>query len=58
MRQVVADKRLKIMESHFKLSGPKSGRRRLQEMVVYVTKGSNCKALSGKILVFSIGGRL
>ena len=35
MCQVVADKRLKTMEHHFKLSGPKSGRGRLQEVVVY-----------------------
>ena len=34
MRQVVAYKRLKTMEIN-KLSGPKSGRGRLQEMVVY-----------------------
>ena len=35
MRQVVAYKGLKTMENHFKLSGPKSGRRRLWEVVVY-----------------------
>ena len=29
MRQMVAYKGLKTMENHFKLSGPKSGRRRL-----------------------------
>ena len=35
MCQVVAYKRLNTMENHFQLSGPKSGRRRLQEVVVY-----------------------
>ena len=35
MRQAVSDKRLKIMKSRFKLLGPKSGRGRLQEMIVY-----------------------
>ena len=34
MRQVVAYKRLKTMENHYP-SGPKSGRGRLQEVVVY-----------------------
>ena len=43
--QVVAYKRIKAIEIH-QPSGPKSGR------------GSNCKALTGKILVFCIGGRL
>ena len=40
------------------MSDPKSGRGRLQEVVVYNTRGPNCKALTLKILVFWIGGRL
>ena len=56
MRQVVADKRLRTMEHHFKLSGPKRGRGRLQRWSF--TRGSNCKSLAGKVLVFWIGGRL
>ena len=50
MRQVVAYKRLKII----KLSG---GRGRLHEVQSFY-RGSNCKALAGKILVFWIDGRL
>ena len=40
------------------MSDPKRGRGRLQEVVVYNTTESNCEALTGKILVFWIGGRL
>ena len=54
MRQVVAYKRLITIENHLP-SGPKSGRGRLQEVF---TRGFNCKALTGKILVIWIGGRL
>ena len=45
------------MENHFKLSGPKSGLgpsyRRWS-----LTRASNGEALTGKVLVFWIGGRL
>ena len=51
MCQVVADKRLKTMEHHFKLSGPKR-----VVAVAYrrwsFTGGANCKALTRKVLVF------
>ena len=43
------------MKNH-KPSGPNSGRGRLQEWLF--TRRSNCEALTGKILVFWIGGRL
>ena len=58
MCQVVADKRLKTMEHHFKLSGPKSGRGRLQEVVPTV------RLQQGKFWCFGLrqslmgGGRL
>jgi len=45
------------MENHFKLSGPKSGRGPSYRKWTF-TKGSNCEALTGKVLVFWIGGRL
>ena len=58
MRQVVAYERLKTMEL-------KIINRQAQEVVAAVAymrrsfaRGSNCKALTGKILVFWIGGRL
>ena len=38
-------------------SGPNGGRSRLQEVVVQ-TRGTNCKAFTGEVLVFCIGGRL
>ena len=37
---------------------PKSGYGRLQGFFFIFTRGSNCKALTGKILVFWMGGRL
>ena len=56
MRQVVAYKRLLKQKKIKKLSGTKSALGRLQEVVVY--RGSNCKALTGKVSVFWIAGRL
>ena len=44
------------MGNHQSSSGPKSGRGHLQEVVV--TGGSKGKALTRKILLFWIGGRL
>ena len=55
MRQVVAYKRLLKQKKIKKLSGTKIALGRLQEVVVYK---SNCKALTGKVSVFWIGGRL
>ena len=55
MRQVVAYKGLKTMEN-INRQAPK------MVLVAYgrwsFTRGSNCKALTGKILVLWIGGRL
>ena len=55
MRQVVAYKRLLKQKKIKKLSGTKIALGRLPEVVVYK---SNCKALTGKVSVFWIGGRL
>ena len=56
MRQVVTYRRLKAMENHYTFR-PKN-----VVAVTYrrfsFTRGSSCKALSGKVLVFWIGGRL
>ena len=49
-------KRLKTMEN-YKTVSPKSGRGRLREILAY-TRGCNYGALTGKILVFWMGGRL
>ena len=49
-------KRLKTMEN-YKTIRPKSGRGCLREMLAY-TRGCNYRALTGKILVFWMGGRL
>ena len=49
-------KRLKTMEN-YKTVSPKSGRGRLREMLAY-TRGCNYRALTRKILVFWMGGRL
>ena len=49
-------KRLKTMEN-YKTVSPKSSRGRLREMLAY-TRGCNYRALTGKILVFWMGGRL
>ena len=56
MSQVVAYKRLPKQKKIKKLSGTKSGLGRSQEVVF--CRGSNCKALTGKVSVFWIGGRL
>ena len=53
MRQVVAYRGLKKHSKIFNRQGQKVY---TEEVVVY--KGFNCKALTGKILVFWIGGRL
>ena len=62
--KAVAYKRLKTMEN-FKTVTPKSGRVRLQEVVINLMgswlsfmRSSNYRALIGKILVFWICGRL
>ena len=56
MRQVVTYRRLKAMKNHYTFR-PKN-----VVAVTYrrfsFTRGSSCKALSGKVLVFWIGGRL
>ena len=49
-------KRLKTLEN-YKTVSPKSGRGRLREMLAY-TRGCNYRALTRKILVFWMGGRL
>ena len=49
-------KRLKTMEN-YKTVSPKSGRSRLREILAY-TRGCNYRALTRKILVFWMGGRL
>ena len=49
-------KRLKTMEN-YKTVSPKSGRGGLREILAY-TRGCNYRALTGKILVFWMGGRL
>ena len=51
---MVAYKRLKTIENH-QPSGPKRGRGRLQGGWSF-TRVTNSKALTGKMLVFMIGG--
>ena len=50
------DREVKNNQKIIKLWGPKSGRGRLRRWSF--TRGSNCKDLPGKVLVFCIGGRL